>query len=141
MIIGIGTDIVVIDRINAAITRFGDRFLRRIFTDGEISQAQKRKSPDTGPDTGSDTGPNARFYAMRFAAKEAAWKALSPGRDQGVGWRDFEVISNPDGSPGLLFHGRAAGVFETMTNGKGKTSLSLSDDGGFALAFVVLSAS
>ncbi|HCV63303.1 MAG TPA: hypothetical protein DGR20_08405, partial [Alphaproteobacteria bacterium] len=52
MIIGIGTDIVVIDRINAAITRFGDRFLRRIFTDGEISQAQKRKSPDTGPDTG-----------------------------------------------------------------------------------------
>ena len=127
MIYGIGTDIVEVARINAAIEKSGDRFLDRIFTGNEKAAAQDRTD-------------KSRFYALRWAAKEAAWKALSPGYQNGVGWHDLEVISDQDGKPLLVFHGAAREYFENQTNGLGKTDLSLSDDGGMALAFVVLSA-
>lgn len=128
MIVGIGTDLVEIARIEKSIAQFEARFIDRIFTANEQKSAALR-------------GNQARFYAMRFAAKEAAWKALSPGRDQGVGWHDFEITATDDGKPELLFHGKAKELFSKMANGDGKISLSLSDDGGMALAFVVLSAS
>lgn len=127
MIYGIGTDIVEIARITAAIEKSGDRFLDRIYTENEKAAAQDRTD-------------KSRFYALRWAAKEAAWKALSPGYQNGVGWQDLEVINDQDGKPLLMFHGAAQEYFENQTNGLGKTDLSLSDDGGMALAFVVLSA-
>ena len=93
-IIGIGMDATEIDRIEAAIARFGDRFLRRVFTEGEIAYAQARRDP-------------APHFAGRFAAKEAAMKALGTGHSHGVLWRDIEVIRR-GGPPQLKFHGGAA---------------------------------
>lgn len=128
MICGIGTDLVEIKRIEASVGKFGDRFIRRIYTEGEQAAARQRSDP-------------ARFYAMRFAAKEAAWKALSPGRRSGVRWVDLEVRSHPDGKPELIFHGSALKIFHQKAGPQGQIDLALSDDGGMALAFVVLSAS
>ena len=128
MIIGIGTDLVSIDRISRTIDRFGDRFLDRVFTAGEQEQAATREQ-------------KARFYAMRFAAKEAGWKALSPGRQHGIGWHDFEIFSSDQGQPQLTFQASAAKLLHEKGGERVKISLSLSDDSGFALAFVVLSAS
>lgn len=127
MIYGIGTDIVEISRIGQSIDRFGDQFINRVFTKDEQTAAQKRQD-------------QPRFYAMRFAAKEACWKALSPGRDQGIGWLDLEVVSTDDGQPTMRLHGKAADFFANQTNHQGQCHLSLSDDGGMALAFVTLSA-
>ena len=84
-----------IDRIEATIERYGDRFLRRIFTDGEIAYATRRRNP-------------APHFAGRFAAKEAAMKALGTGHSQGVLWRDIEVVRAAGGPPQLRFHGGAA---------------------------------
>ncbi len=125
MIYGIGTDIIAISRIDEIITKNGARFLDRIYTKQEQDIAATRAD-------------KARFYALRWAAKEAAWKALSPGYQQGVGWHDLEVSATEDGKPLLTFHSTAAAFFDAETNGQGKTELSLSDDGGMALAFVVL---
>ena len=94
-IIGIGMDATEIDRIEAVLTRYGDRFLRRIFTDGEIAYAVRRRNP-------------APHLAGRFAAKEAAMKALGTGHSRGVLWRDIEVVRAPGGPPQLRFHGGAA---------------------------------
>jgi holo-[acyl-carrier protein] synthase len=94
-IIGIGMDATEIDRIEATIERYGDRFLRRIFTDGEIAYSTRRRNP-------------APHFAGRFAAKEAAMKALGTGHSQGVLWRDIEVVRAAGGPPRLRFHGGAA---------------------------------
>jgi len=94
-IIGIGMDANEIDRIEATIERYGDRFLRRIFTDGEIAYATRRRNP-------------APHFAGRFAAKEAAMKALGTGHSQGVLWRDIEVVRAAGGPPQLRFHGGSA---------------------------------
>jgi holo-[acyl-carrier protein] synthase len=99
-IIGIGMDATEIDRIEAAVARFGDRFLRRVFTDGEIAYSTRRRNP-------------APHLAGRFAAKEAAMKALGTGHSQGVLWRDIEVV-RAGGPPQLRFHGGAARRFERM---------------------------
>lgn len=87
-------DATDIDRIGATIARYGDRFLRRIFTEGEIAYAMRRRRP-------------APHLAGRFAAKEAAMKALGTGHSQGVLWRDIEVVRH-GGPPQLRFHGGAA---------------------------------
>lgn len=127
MIIGVGTDLVEVSRIGQSIEKYGQKFIDRVFTSDEQAQAESRKD-------------QTRFYAMRFAAKEAAWKALSPGYSNGVAWHDLNITSNQDGKPELFFTNKAAEVFASMTENNGKTHLSLSDDGGMALAFVVLSA-
>lgn len=88
-------DATEIDRIAAMIERYGDRFVRRIFTDGEIAYSTRRRDP-------------APHFAGRFAAKEAAMKALGTGHSQGVLWRDIEVIRAAGGPPQLRFHGGAA---------------------------------
>ena len=126
MIYGIGTDLVEISRIKNSIDQFGDRFLDRIYTKDERNAAAERDDA-------------VRFYALRWAAKEAAWKALSPGYQNGVGWKDLEIQSDEDGKPELILHGAAAEFFTDQTDGRGETNISLSDDGGMALAFVVLS--
>ena len=93
-------DATEIDRIEAAIARYGDRFVRRIFTDEEIAYATRRRTP----------GPH---FAGRFAAKEAAMKALGTGHSHGVLWRDIEVIRH-GGPPQLRFHGGAGERFAQL---------------------------
>ena len=113
-----GVDIIEIERIQRALERWGDRFLRRIYTEDEAAYCRGRP-------------PN---LAGRFAAKEAAMKALGTGL-RGVGWKDIEVIRNDAGAPSVLFHGRAKVRAETL--GIREMSLSLSHSRDYAVAFVV----
>src|SRR3954469_2561081 len=99
-IIGIGMDATEIDRIEAAVARFGDRFLRRVFTEGEIAYCTRRRDP-------------APHLAGRFAAKEAAMKALGTGWTRDVNWHDVEVV-RADGPPSLLLHGGAAMIADRL---------------------------
>ena len=94
MITGIGIDVVQNHRIRDSIQRFGDRFLSRIYTEGEIEYCKKCATPDI-------------HYAARFAAKEAAFKALGTGWAAGVKWKDVEVRRLPSGKPELELHGEA----------------------------------
>ena len=91
---GIGSDLIDIRRIDKTIARFGDRFKKRIFTDNEIKKCEKRKQ-------------SVSCYAKRFAAKEAAAKALGTGLRKGVYWRDLEIVNEPSGKPTLKFHGKS----------------------------------
>ena len=121
-IIGIGLDATEIHRVRQAIDRFGDRFLRRVFTDGEIAYALKRRDP-------------APHFAARFAAKEAAMKALGTGHSQGVLWRNIEVV-RVGGPPKLTFHGGAAARFAALR--AHRTLLTISHSETLALAQVLL---
>src|SRR4029453_15753111 len=94
MITGIGIDVVQNDRIRNSIERFGDRFLNRIYTEGEIGYCKKCAQP-------------AIHYAARFPAKEAAFKALGTGGPAGVKWKDVEVGRLPSGKPELHLYGEA----------------------------------
>lgn len=114
-----GVDIIEIDRIARVLERYGDRFLRRVYTPGELEYCRGRPSK----------------LASRFAAKEAAMKALGTGV-RGVGWKDIEVTRAPSGAPGILLHGRAKSRAETL--GVLETSLSMSDSREHAVAFVVM---
>jgi holo-[acyl-carrier protein] synthase len=122
MIVGLGLDIAEIDRIEAAISRHGAHFLERLFTPAEASYCERYKN---------------RFerYAGRFAAKEAAMKALGTGWSRGVRWRDVEVVREPGGRPTL----RLAGVARKIADGLGvkNISLSITHSGNFALAQVI----
>src|SRR6202158_3069059 len=95
MIVGTGIDIAEVPRIEASITRFGTRFLHRIFTEAEIRYCESKAN-------------RVERYAARFAAKEAAMKAIGTGWNHGVRWRDIEVARKPGGRPTLLLHGKAA---------------------------------
>jgi holo-[acyl-carrier protein] synthase len=94
MITGIGIDVVQNDRIRDSIQRFGDRFLNRIYTEGEMEYCKKCAQPEI-------------HFAARFAAKEAAFKALGTGWAAGVKWKDVEVVRLPSGKPELHLHGEA----------------------------------
>jgi holo-[acyl-carrier protein] synthase len=123
MIVGTGIDIAEVPRIAASIARFGDRFLQRIFTEGEIHYCDAKAN-------------RAERYAARFAAKEAAMKALGTGWNYGVRWRDIEVSRKPGGRPTLLFHGKAAEFAAKLkaTN----IALSLTHTAEEAIAQVIL---
>jgi holo-[acyl-carrier protein] synthase len=122
MIVGLGLDISEIDRIEAAINRHGAAFLERLFTPAEVSYCERHKN---------------RFerYAARFAAKEAAMKALGTGWSRGVRWRDIEVVREPSGKPTL----RLAGAAREIADGLGvkHISLSITHSGNLALAHVI----
>jgi holo-[acyl-carrier protein] synthase len=122
-IIGIGMDATEIDRIAAVIDRYGDRFVRRIFTEGEIAYATRRRDP-------------VPHFAGRFAAKEAAMKALGTGHSQGVLWRDIEVVRAPGGPPQLRFHGGAARRFERLQ--ANSSVLTITHSQTLAIAHVIL---
>src|SRR5437667_4191433 len=96
MIVGTGIDIAAVPRIAQSIERFGDRFIRRIFTEGEIRYCDSKAN-------------RVERYAARFAAKEAAMKALGTGWNHGVRWRDIEVARKPGGRRRMSFHGRGGG--------------------------------
>jgi len=123
MIVGTGIDIAEVPRIRASIERFGDRFLRRVFTEGEIRYCDSKAN-------------RAERYAARFAAKEAAMKALGTGWNRGVRWRDVEVGREPGGRPTIRFHGKAA-EFAARMNAR-NASLSLSHTREQAMASVIL---
>ena len=123
MIVGLGTDLVALDRIRRALARHGDRFLERVLTAGERTAGNQRPDP-------------ALFVASRFAAKEAAAKALGTGFQGGVRLTDLEVVRSRGQAPELHLHGAAARHAANL--GVVRQHLSLSDEGGFALATVVL---
>lgn len=123
MIVGTGIDICEVDRIRAAIARFGDRFLKRVFTEREIRYAERKANR------------NER-YAARFAAKEAGMKAIGTGWRRGVRWQDFEVVNLPSGKPTLQFHGKALEFADAQ--GVRNISLSLTHTKAQAMAFLIL---
>jgi len=123
MIVGTGIDMAEVPRIARSIARFGERFLKRVFTEGEIRYC--------------DTKVNrAERYAARFAAKEAAMKALGTGWNHGVRWRDIEVRRQPGGRPTLAFHGKAAEFAARL--GTKNVALSLTHTESQAFAQVIL---
>jgi holo-[acyl-carrier protein] synthase len=123
MILGVGTDLIEIARIAESIRRYGERFLRRIFTPREIEYCQRKKNA-------------AESFAARFAAKEAGAKALGTGISRGVGWLELEVTREPSGRPSLQLSGRAAERAASL--GVARMSLSLTHSGELALAVVVM---
>ena len=123
MIVGTGIDLTEVPRIAAAIERFGDRFLRRVFTEGEIRYCDSKAN-------------RMERYAARFAAKEAALKAIGTGWRRGVSWTDVEVRREPGGRPTLAFHGKAAEFAAKL--GVKHAALSLTHTKEQAMAQVIL---
>jgi holo-[acyl-carrier protein] synthase len=123
MILGTGVDLAEVGRIRKAIEQYGDRFIRRIYTDAEIAYVERKAN---------------RFerYAGRFAAKEAGMKAIGTGWKHGVRWVDFEVSNLPSGRPTLRLHGEAARVAEQM--GVKSILLSITHTAEMGMAQVIL---
>jgi holo-[acyl-carrier protein] synthase len=123
MLIGTGVDLIEVERIARSIERFGERFLRRVYTDHEIAYCSRRRV-------------SAESYAARFAAKEAGAKALGTGISRGVTWNEFQVARNPGERPVLELRGRAALLAKEL--GVRAISLSLTHTGSLAMATVVM---
>jgi holo-[acyl-carrier protein] synthase len=123
MIVGTGIDLAEVPRIEASIARFGDRFLHRVFTEAEIRYCESKAN-------------RVERYAARFAAKEAAMKAIGTGWSHGVTWRDVEVCRQRGGRPTITFHGKAAAFAAKL--GAVHIALSLSHTKEYAIAQVIL---
>lgn len=122
LVLGIGTDIIEIERIERSVERYGESFLRRVYTPGEIAYCQAKKN-------------SAESFAARFAAKEAGAKALGTGISRGVNWREFDVRRAPGQRPELHLTGRAAEIAAAM--GVKRVSLSLTHSRKEAMAIVI----
>ncbi|MCJ2013072.1 holo-ACP synthase [Methylobacterium sp. J-076] len=129
MILGIGSDLCDIRRIEKTLARHGERFTHRVFTDGERARCDRRAA-------------RAEGYARRFAAKEACAKALGTGLSEGVFWRDMEVVNLPSGQPTLRLAGGAAERLAALVPAghAARIHVSLTDDPPLAQAFVVIEA-
>jgi len=123
MIVGVGIDITEVSRLREAIERHGDRFLKRVFTPAEIAYCRSRKN-------------SYERFAARFAAKEAAMKALGTGWRQGVTWQDLEVSNSSSGKPGLKLSGRAREIYGSL--GGGNIVLSITHTAAYAMAEVII---
>jgi holo-[acyl-carrier protein] synthase len=123
MIVGTGIDIAEVPRIRHSIERFGARFLDRIFTPGEQRYCDRKAN-------------RMERYAARFAAKEAAMKALGTGWNHGVRWRDCEVVRMPGGRPSIQFHGKAAEFAARL--GVKNAALSITHTKEQAMAEIIL---
>jgi holo-[acyl-carrier protein] synthase len=123
MIVGTGIDVAEVPRVAAAIDRFGQRFIRRIFTEAEILYCDSKAN-------------RVERYAARFAAKEAGMKALGTGWNYGVRWRDVEVLRKPGQRPTIVFHGRAGEFAKKL--GVVNAALSLTHTEEQAIAQVIL---
>ena len=126
--IGIGSDLLDIRRIEKTISRFGDRFKNKIFTKNEINKCEKRLN-------------KFECYAKRFAAKEAASKALGTGFRKGVFWRDLEVVNLPSGKPTIKFHGNSLIYLNSLLPSESNLSidLTITDEYPYAQALVIIS--
>ena len=122
MIFGIGTDLIRIERLQGSIERFGERFARRILMPEELAIYKRTRHP-------------ARFLAMRFAGKEAVAKALGTGFAYGIWVRDIGIVHNERGRPDVIFSARGDAVRREL--GAGECLISLSDEGGFAVAYAI----
>ncbi|MEY3081614.1 MAG: hypothetical protein RJA94_1599 [Pseudomonadota bacterium] len=129
MILGLGNDVIDIRRIEETLTRFGPRFIDRIFTDVEIAKSEKRAQ-------------RAASYAKRFAAKEACSKALGTGFRKGVFWKDMGVVNEPSGKPTMVLTGGARAQLETLVppGHKPRIHLTITDDFPYAHAVVMIEA-
>jgi holo-[acyl-carrier protein] synthase len=129
MIIGLGSDLIDIRRIEATLERFGDKFINRLFTQEEKAKAARRVNP-------------AATYAKRFAAKEACAKALGTGFQSGVFFRDIGIVNLPSGEPTLRLTGGALARLKAITP-PGKTAhlaLTITDEPPLAQALVIITA-
>ncbi|HVU49799.1 MAG TPA: holo-ACP synthase [Polyangia bacterium] len=123
---GVGIDLVMVSRVEASLSQFGERFLRRVFTDGEIAYAT------------SSPAVAAERLAARFAAKEAAIKAIGLGDGHvqtGIGWRDIEVVREDSGRCRLILHGAARAAADEA--GVAELSVSLTHEGDYSAAVVL----
>ena len=129
MILGIGSDLIDIKRIESSLERFGDRFVQRIFTDVEQKRSDGRAE-------------RAASYAKRFAAKEACSKALGTGLRRGVFWRDMGVVNLRGGKPSMALTGGAAARLAEITPAgmTAQIDLTITDEYPMAQAFVIISA-
>lgn len=129
MIIGMGSDLIDIRRVERSIERFGDRFIQRVFTEIEQAKSDRRRE-------------RAASYAKRFAAKEACSKALGTGISRNVFWRDMGVVNLPGGKPTMkLTNGAAKRLEELMPQGYvARIHLTITDDKPLAQAFVIIEA-
>ncbi|KKX34449.1 holo-ACP synthase [Rhizobium sp. LC145] len=129
MIIGLGSDIVDIRRVEKSIERFGERFTHRCFTDIERAKSDRRKN-------------RAASYAKRFAAKEACSKALGTGLAQGVFWKDMGVVNLPGGKPTMVLTGGAATRLSGMmpAGHKPVIHITITDEYPYAQAYVLIEA-
>ena len=124
MVLGLGTDLIEIERVQQSIDRFGDRFIQRLFTSGEIDYCLRKKKQST------------ESFAARFAAKEAGAKALGTGISRGISWREIEVRRKAGERPTLHLSGRAAERAAAM--GVKRVQLSLTHSQTVAMAIVVV---
>jgi len=129
LILGIGTDLANIERIQGVLDRFGDRFRNRVFTETEQRRAERRKDV-------------AGTYAKRWAAKEACSKALGTGLSMGISWKDMAVSNMRSGQPTMALTGWAADRLASMTPAghTAKIHVTLTDDHPWAQAFVLIEA-
>ena len=130
MIIGVGSDLCNIERIQHSLDRFGERFLNRVFTETERARAEKRPFTQAGT------------YAKRFAAKEAFSKAVGTGFKRGVYMKDIGVANLPSGAPTLVLTGGAKERLDALTPRGHAASihLTMTDDHPFAMAVVIIEA-
>ena len=129
MIIGIGSDLIDIRRVEKSIERFGERFTNRCFTEIERARSDRRAN-------------RGASYAKRFAAKEACSKALGTGIAQGVFWKDMGVVNLPSGKPTMVLSGAAAVILESMLPAGHRPAIhfTITDDYPLAQAFVIIEA-
>jgi holo-[acyl-carrier protein] synthase len=129
MILGVGSDLVDVRRIERVIARHGDRFILRIFTETERAKADRRAT-------------RIETYAKRFAAKEACAKALGTGFRRGVFWRDLGVVNLPSGRPSMKLTGGALERLRAITppDHEARIDLTITDEGPMAQALVIISA-
>ena len=129
MILGLGSDIIDIRRIERSLQRFGDRFVQRVFTPVEQAKSDRRTN-------------RAASYAKRFAAKEACAKALGTGLRRGVFWRDMGVVNLPGGKPSLALTGGALARLQAITppGYRAQIDLTITDEPPQAQAMVLISA-
>ncbi len=129
MIVGLGSDLIDIRRVDKSLERFGSRFTHRVFTEVERSKSDRRRE-------------RAASYAKRFAAKEACSKALGTGIRQGVFWRDMGVVNLPSGKPTMqLTNGANKRLLDLIPEGKQPViHLTITDDYPLAQAFVIIEA-
>jgi holo-[acyl-carrier protein] synthase len=133
MIIGIGSDLIDIRRIEDTLARHGERFINRCFTDVERRRSERKSNAKMG---------RAASYAKRFAAKEACAKALGTGMRRGVFWKDMGVVNRPSGEPTMALTGGAADRLAALIppGYRPVIHLSLTDETPLAQAFVIISA-
>jgi holo-[acyl-carrier protein] synthase len=129
MIVGLGSDLIDIRRVEKTLERYGERFINRVFTPIEVRKSEGRRQ-------------RAASYAKRFAAKEACSKALGTGLNQGVFWRDMGVVNLPSGKPTMKLTGGAANRLAALVpqGHRPEIHLTITDDFPLAQAFVVIEA-